>query len=203
MSSSKWFLKNCYKDRYFRMAQQNKLRSRSWFKLQALDHTDSLFCVGMTVIDLGSAPGGWSSYAMNRIGYTGNVIACDILPMKKIFGVHFFQKDCTDPSFLKILVSWMKNHKAQIVLSDMSPNTTGISIIDVNKSIYLGTIALNICQHVLISEGTFLVKIFQGENFREYLYCVKSLFKIVKVRKPKASKSSSREVYVVAKELKI
>lgn len=192
-----------FKDQYFQKAQQQKLRSRSWFKLQSIDQTDMLFYDGMTVIDLGSAPGGWSSYVIYRIGNTGNVIACDILPMKKIFGVHFLQKDCSAPSFLKILLCWMQDQKAQIILSDMAPNTTGISLIDVNRSIYLGTVALEICKQVLISGGTFLVKIFQGKGFEEYLYNVQSLFKTVKIRKPKASRSNSREVYILAKKLQI
>lgn len=200
-SSSRWFSKY-FKDWYFQKAQQQKLRSRSWFKLQSIDRTDVLFCNGMTVIDLGSTPGGWSAYAMNRVGNTGSVIACDILPMKKIIGVNFLQRDCSDPSFLEKLLYWLQNKKAQIVLSDMSPNMTGISVIDVNRSIYLGRVALNICINVLISNGTFLVKIFQGEDFSEYLYDVRSVFKIVKIRKPKASRNNSREVYIVAKGLK-
>lgn len=202
MSSSEWFSK-CFKDRYFKQAQQQKLRSRSWFKLRSIDRTDMLFCKGMTVIDLGSAPGGWSSYVKCQIGDTGSVIACDILPMKKIFGVRFLQKDCSDSNFIKVLLYLIKYKKVQIVLSDMSPNTTGISVIDVNKSMYLGMVALNICRHILISEGTFLVKIFQGKGFENYMYNIRSLFKIVKIRKPEASRSSSREVYIVAKKLKI
>lgn len=199
MSSSKWFAKY-FKDQYFKQAQQRKLRSRSWFKLQSIDRTDMLFDEGMTVVDLGSSPGGWSSYVRHQIGDTGNIIACDVLPMKKIFGVHFLQKDCSDSNFIKMLLYLIKYKKVQVVLSDMSPNTTGISVIDVNKSIYLGNIALNICKRILISDGTFLVKIFQGKDFEDYIYNVRSLFKIVKIRKPKASRSASREVYIVAKK---
>lgn len=201
MNSSKRFSRYC-RDWYFQKAQQQKLRSRSWFKLQSMDRTDMLFYSGMTIIDLGSAPGGWSSYVMHRIGNTGNVIACDILPMEKILGVHFLQKDCSDPGFLEILLYCIKNRKAQVVLSDMSPNTTGISMIDVNRSIYLGRVALYICRNVLVSEGVFLVKIFQGKDFDRYLYDVQDLFKVVKIRKPKSSRSNSREVYVIAKKFK-
>lgn len=198
--SSRWFQKY-FMDRYTQQARKQKLRSRSWFKLQAIDHLDSLFYSGMTVLDLGSSPGGWSSYVSKKIGNFGNVIACDLLPMKKIPRVNFFQEDCSNPGILEKLYLKTKYQKVQIVLSDMSPKISGIPIIDINKSIYLGNVALDICRCILISGGSFVVKIFQGEDFDNYLYNVRSLFSVVKVRKPNASRFSSREVYIVAKNL--
>lgn len=194
--------KKKFMDLYAKQAQKQGLRSRSWFKLQEIDHLDKLFLIGMKVIDLGSTPGGWSSYAIQKIGNTGKLIACDKLPMKKISGVNFLKGDCSDPKILKMLHTEIGYQKAQVILSDMSPNTTGIAVIDVNKSIHLGNSALNICYHFLAPGGTFLVKIFQGIGFEKYLYNIKSIFSIVKIRKPDASKVNSREIYIVAKNLK-
>ncbi|WP_331828450.1 23S rRNA (uridine(2552)-2'-O)-methyltransferase RlmE [Candidatus Blochmannia sp. SNP] len=199
--SSKWLQKYC-KDQYVIKARKQELRSRSWFKLDSINHTDMLISSGMTVIDLGSAPGGWTIYVKNRIGNTGRIIACDILPMRRISGVNFLQGDCSDPNVFKILRTWIGQQKAHVVLSDMSPNMTGISIIDVNRSICLGHVALNICRDVLMCGGAFLVKVFQGKGLDKYMYDVRSLFHIVKIRKPDASRSHSREVYIVAKKRK-
>lgn len=202
MNSSKW-VSRYFIDRYAQQAKIRKLRSRAWFKLQFIDQTDILFQEGMTVLDLGSAPGGWSYYVSNKINNSGVIIACDILPMKKISGVCFIQGDCNNSSiFSQICSSTTEYKKAQIVLSDMSPNTTGISLIDVYKSIFLGNVALNICCHVLVSGGSFLVKVFQGTGFDQYLCSIKSLFRVVKIRKPSASRYNSREVYIVAKQFK-
>lgn len=196
------WLREHYKDKYTKKARQLGLRSRSWFKLEIIDQVDMLFCSGMTVVDLGAAPGGWSLYVKNKVGSIGNIIACDILPMQHIDGVYFFKGSCVDVNFLKMLFKWTKNKKVQVVLSDMSPNMTGVSIIDVNQSIYLGNIALKICQDILMPGGTFLVKVFQGLGFNDYLYSVRHLFRAIKIRKPDASRCRSREVYIVAKEYK-
>ncbi|URJ30852.1 23S rRNA (uridine(2552)-2'-O)-methyltransferase RlmE [Candidatus Blochmannia vicinus (nom. nud.)] len=199
--SSRWLQKYC-KDQYVIEARKLKLRSRAWFKLDTINHMDMLISSGMTVIDLGSAPGGWTMYVKNRIGNTGRVIACDILPMRRISGVDFLQGDCSDPNVLKTLRTWIGQQKVHVVLSDMSPNITGISIIDVNQSIYLGNVALNICRDILMYGGNFLVKIFQGKGWDQYMCDVHSLFNLVKIRKPDASRSHSREVYIVAKKRK-
>lgn len=201
MNSIVW-LQRHFNDQYTRKAQKRGLRSRSWFKLAEINKIDTLFRVGMTIVDLGSAPGGWSLYVKNKIGDTGNIIACDILPMRDICGVHFFQGDCSSINFLKILFTWTKNKKVQVVLSDMSPNITGISIVDINNSVYLGNLALDICHNILIPGGNFLVKIFQGQGFDKYLYDIRYFFHIVKIRKPNPSRCSSREVYIVAKKYK-
>lgn len=199
MCSSGWLQKH-FKDQYVKEAQKQKLRSRSWFKLDAIHCKDALFSTGMTVIDLGSAPGGWTLYVKNKIGKTGRIIACDILPMRNISGVNFLQGDCSDPEIFKILCAWVGQKKVNVILSDMSPNITGISIIDVSQSLRLGNLALNICRNVLMCRGAFLVKVFQGKGLDKYLCDVRSLFNIVRIRKPDASRSHSREVYIVAKE---
>ncbi|CAD83620.1 cell division protein 23S rRNA methyltransferase FtsJ [Candidatus Blochmanniella floridana] len=189
-------------DQYALQAQNQKLRSRSWFKLQSIDRLDKLLKQGMTVIDLGSTPGGWSSYVIKQISNLGTIVSCDILPMKKIAGVKFLQGDCSNINFLNEIDLKIKHKRAQVVLSDMSPNTTGISTVDVCKSIYLGKIALNMCCRFLAPGGSFLVKIFQGDGFDQYLYNLKCLFHKVKVRKPSSSRSHSREVYIVSKDFK-
>lgn len=201
MRSSDW-LRECFKDKYTWKVRKQELRSRSWFKLEAIDQIDSLFHVGMTVVDLGAAPGGWSLYIKNQVGSVGNIIACDILPMRNICGVRFFQGNCVDVNFLKMLFIWTNKKKVQVVLSDMAPNITGVSIIDINRSMYLGNAALDMCQDILEPGGTFVVKIFQGLGFDEYLYNVRYLFHTVKIRKPDSSRRRSREVYVVAKKYK-
>lgn len=116
-------------DQYTIQAKKRGLRARSWFKLQEIDRLDKLLYVGMSVIDLGSSPGGWSSYIVQKIGSTGSIIACDKLPMKKIPGVNFLQGDCSDPDMVNQLCLQIRYKKVQIVVSDMAPNTTGISII--------------------------------------------------------------------------
>lgn len=196
-----WNKKSCI-DRYAELARKTGLRSRAWFKLKEIDRIDQLFKIGMSVIDLGSAPGGWSVYVSNKIGKTGKIVACDRFPMKKIDGVKFLQVDCFDPRLLNMLSLLFEYKTVQIVLSDMSPSTTGISLIDVNKSILLADAALEICNQFLSPGGTFLVKIFHGANFEKYLYSIKSIFNTVRIRKPSASRMNSREVYIVAKELK-
>lgn len=196
------WLREHYKDKYVQAARKQGLRSRSWFKLEAINCIDILFRSGMTVVDLGAAPGGWSLYAKKQVGNTGSVVACDILPMQYICGVYFFLGDCVDINFLKMLFKWTENRKVQVVLSDMSPNISGVSIVDINRSIYLGNIALNMCQNILIPGGTFLVKVFQGSGLDKYLCNVRHLFRTVKIRKPDSSRCRSREVYIVAKEYK-
>ncbi|URJ25182.1 RlmE family RNA methyltransferase [Candidatus Blochmannia ocreatus (nom. nud.)] len=200
-NSKKWIKKH-FTDQYVKSAKIHNLRARSWFKLQAINYTDNLFTTGMRVVDLGSAPGGWALYAKKKIGNTGKIIACDILPMPKICGVDFLNGDCSDPKILEGINIWSKNRKVHIILSDMSPNITGISIIDINKSIYLGNLALKICQDFLKYGGTFVVKVFQGKNLDKYLHDVSSVFNIVKIRKPYSSNPASREIYIVAKKHK-
>ncbi|MGL9774093.1 MAG: 23S rRNA (uridine(2552)-2'-O)-methyltransferase RlmE [Sodalis sp. (in: enterobacteria)] len=196
-SSSRW-LQEHFSDKYVQQAQKKGLRSRAWFKLDEIQQSDKLFRPGMTVVDLGAAPGGWSQYVATQIGGKGRIIACDILPMDPIIGVDFLQGDFPDPLVLQALLERVGEQKVQVVLSDMAPNMSGTPAVDIPKSMYLVELALDMCRDVLAPNGSFLVKVFQGEGFDEYLREIRSLFTKVKIRKPDASRARSREVYIVA-----
>lgn len=196
-SSSRW-LQEHFSDKYVQQAQKKGLRSRAWFKLDAIQQSDKLFRPGMTVVDLGAAPGGWSQYVATQIGGKGRIIACDILPMDPMVGVDFLQGDFREPLVLQALLERVGAQKVQVVLSDMAPNMSGTPAVDIPKSMYLVELALEMCRDVLAPGGSLLVKVFQGEGFDEYLREIRSLFTKVKIRKPDASRARSREVYIVA-----
>jgi len=196
-SSSRW-LNEHFKDRFVQQAQKKGLRSRAWFKLEEIQNTDKLFRPGITVVDLGAAPGGWSQYVASVIGDKGRIIACDLLPMDPIVGVDFLQGDFRDESVLKLLLDRVAEDKVQVVMSDMAPNMSGQPAVDIPRAMYLVELALDMCRDVLAPNGSFIVKIFQGEGFEEYLKSVRDIFKVVKIRKPEASRARSREVYIVA-----
>lgn len=201
-SSSRW-LQEHFSDKYVQQAQKKGLRSRAWFKLDEIQQSDKLFRPGMIVVDLGAAPGGWSQYVATQIGGKGRIIACDILPMDPMVGVDFLQGDFRDPLVLQALLERVGEQKVQVVLSDMAPNMSGTPAVDIPKSMYLVELALDMCRDVLTPGGSFLVKVFQGEGFDEYLREIRSLFTKVKIRKPDASRARSREVYIVATGRKI
>ncbi|WP_230492411.1 23S rRNA (uridine(2552)-2'-O)-methyltransferase RlmE [Martelella alba] len=201
-SSSRW-LQEHFSDKYVLEAQKKGLRSRAWFKLEEIQQGDRLFRPDMTVVDLGAAPGGWSQYVATQIGGKGRIIACDILPMDPIVGVDFLQGDFRDPLVLKALLERVGEQKVQVVMSDMAPNMSGTPAVDIPKAMYLAELALDMCRDVLAPGGNFLVKVFQGEGFDEYLREIRSLFTKVKIRKPEASRARSREVYIVATGRKI
>ncbi|MBT9432473.1 23S rRNA (uridine(2552)-2'-O)-methyltransferase RlmE [Candidatus Sodalis endolongispinus] len=196
-SSSRW-LQEHFSDKYVQQAQKKGLRSRAWFKLDEIQQSDELFRPGMTVVDLGAAPGGWSQYVATQIGGKGRIIACDILPMDPMVGVDFLQGDFREPLVLQALLERVGEQKVQVVLSDMAPNMSGTPAVDIPKSMYLVELALEMCRDVLAPGRSFLVKVFQGEGFDEYLREIRSLFTKVKIRKPDASRARSREVYIVA-----
>lgn len=196
-SSNRWMQEH-FSDKYVIQAQKKGLRSRAWFKLDEIQSTDKLFKPGMTVVDLGAAPGGWSQYVVTQIGNSGRVIACDILPMDPIVGVDFLQGDFRDELVLKALTDRVGEDKVQVVMSDMAPNMSGTPSVDIPRSMYLVELALEMAKDVLAPGGSFLVKVFQGEGFDEYLTQIRSLFTKVKIRKPDASRARSREVYIVA-----
>lgn len=201
-SSSRW-LQEHFSDKYVLQAQKKGFRSRAWFKLDEIQQSDKIFKPGMTVVDLGVAPGGWSQYAASKVGQTGRVIACDLLLMDPIVGVDFLQGDFRDEQILKALLERVGDKKVQVVMSDMAPNMSGTPAVDIPRSMYLVELALDMCRDVLASGGSFIVKVFQGEGFDEYLREIRSLFLKVKIRKPDASRSRSREVYIVATGRKI
>ncbi|OAT27124.1 23S rRNA (uridine(2552)-2'-O)-methyltransferase RlmE [Proteus myxofaciens] len=196
-SSSRW-LQEHFSDKYVQQAKKKGFRSRAWFKLDEIQQSDNIFKPGMTVVDLGAAPGGWSQYVVQQLGSKGRIIACDLLPMDPIVGVDFLQGDFRDELVLKALLDRVGENKVQVVMSDMAPNMSGTPAVDIPRSMYLVELALDMCRDVLAPGGSFIVKVFQGEGFDEYLGQIRSLFTKVKVRKPDASRSRSREVYIVA-----
>ena len=157
----------------------------------------------MTVVDLGAAPGGWSQFCVEQVGPHGRVIACDILPMDPIAGVDFLQGDFREEAVLSALLGRVGEQKVDIILSDMAPNMSGTPAVDQPRSMYLVELALEMCKQVLAAKGSFVVKVFQGAGFEEYLKEVRSLFSVVKIRKPDSSRSRSREVYIVATGFKL
>lgn len=201
-SSTRW-LKEHFDDQYVKKAQQRGLRSRAVFKLEEIQGKDRLLKTGMTVVDLGAAPGSWSQYTVDLVGERGRVIACDILPMDPIAGVDFLQGDFREDSVLTALLERVGPDKVDVVMSDMAPNMSGSQQVDQARSMYLVELALDMCHQVLRPDGAFVVKVFQGEGFTSYLDEMKKIFKAVKIRKPDSSRARSREVYIVATGFKL
>ncbi len=201
-SSSHAWLKEHRDDLYVQRAQREGYRSRACYKLLELQEKDGLIRPGMTVVDLGSAPGGWSQVAAELVGHNGRVIASDILHMDGLAGVEFIKGDFTeDPVFDQIVVA-IGESPVDLVVSDMAPNMSGMSAVDQPRSMYLVELALDMSRRVLSPGGVFVTKIFQGEGFEELLKDVRSSFSRVLTRKPQASRARSKEVYLVAKDFK-
>ncbi len=196
-SSGRW-LKEHFDDIYVHEARKKGYRSRAIFKLKEIQEKDKLLKPGMTVVDLGAAPGGWSQFAASTIGDNGQVIACDILPMDSIAGVSFLQGDFREESVLNALLERIQPNMVDVVMSDMAPNMAGNNSVDQPRAMYLVELALDMCRQVLIANGSFVVKVFQGEGFDQYVQDVRKMFNTVKIRKPDSSRARSREVYIVA-----
>lgn len=201
--SSKRWLTEHVNDHYVQEAKKRGLRSRAVFKLEEIQKKDNLIKKGMTVVDLGAAPGSWSHLVAELVGLDGKVIACDILPMDSIVGVDFLQGDFREEAVLDALLNRIDGKNVDVVLSDMAPNMSGTDSIDQARSMYLVELALDMCQQVLKTNGSFAVKVFQGGSFDEYVKEVRKLFKVVKIRKPDSSRARSREVYIVATGFKL
>ena len=201
-SSTRW-LKEHFDDQYVKKAQKMGLRSRAVFKIDEIQGKDRLLKNGMTVVDLGAAPGGWSQFAVEQVGDSGRVIACDILPMDPIAGVDFLQGDFREETVLGALLERVGPDKVDVVMSDMAPNMSGTQQVDQARSMYLVELALDMCNQVLRANGSFVVKVFQGEGFDIYLNEIRKLFTAVKIRKPDSSRARSREVYIVATGFKL
>ena len=201
-SSTRW-LKEHFEDKYVQKAQKLGLRSRAVFKIDEIQLKDKLIKPGMTVVDLGAAPGGWSQFAVEQVGDKGRVIACDILPMDPIAGVDFLQGDFRDEAVLAALLARVGDAKVDVVMSDMAPNMSGNLAVDQPRSMYLVELALEMCRQVLAPNGSIVVKVFQGVGSEEYLKAIREQFKVVKVRKPDSSRARSREVYIVATGFKL
>lgn len=202
-NSSKRWLKEHFSDIYVKKAHQQGLRSRAFFKLEELDNKEHLFKKGMTICDLGAAPGGWSQYLSQKFSGHMQIYALDILPMAPLQGVDFLCGDFTEETVLQALSQKMIERQVDGVISDMAPNFSGLKQVDVLKSMYLAELALDFALTMLKSGGFFLVKLFQGEGFDSYFKTVQSRFQKVKILKPDASRDRSREVYLLAKGFKL
>ncbi|MDO9214127.1 MAG: 23S rRNA (uridine(2552)-2'-O)-methyltransferase RlmE [Methylococcales bacterium] len=200
-SSNQWMQEH-FHDEYVKMAQAQGYRSRAVFKLSEIQEKDSLIKAGMNVVDLGAAPGGWSQYAQQRLGKGNKLVALDILPMDPIDGVDFIQGDFLEQSVIDELYAVLDNMPVHLVLSDMAPNMSGNKAVDQPRSMYLCELALDTAKTILAKNGAFLVKVFQGEGFEDYHREVQKNFTKVVIRKPKASRPRSNEVYILAKGFK-
>ncbi|MGN6228888.1 23S rRNA (uridine(2552)-2'-O)-methyltransferase RlmE [Dyella sp. KULCS107] len=200
-SSSRW-LREHFDDVYVKKAQAEGVRSRAVYKLEELIERDRLLKPGITVVDLGAAPGGWSQLVRQRLGDTGKVVALDILPMQGIAGVDFLQGDFREADVLSQLEARLDNQKVDLVLSDMAPNMSGVALADQIRSMDLAELALDFSRQWLKPGGSFLIKLFQGTGFDDYLRSLRADFSRVTMRKPKASRARSREVYALAVGLK-
>lgn len=196
-SSSRW-LREHFSDPYVKQAQRQGYRSRAALKLAALDERDRLFRPGMTVVDLGAAPGGWSQLAAERAGPRGRVIALDILDMEPVDGVTFIRGDFREEGPLRELEAALDGDRVDLVLSDMAPNISGQDAVDQPRAMHLAELALDFARAWLNPDGVFVVKLFQGEGFDGYLADLRAGFRRVVVRKPPASRDRSREMYGLA-----
>jgi 23S rRNA (uridine2552-2'-O)-methyltransferase len=200
-SSHQWMQEH-FDDEYVKMAQAQGYRSRAVFKLSEIQEKDALIKTGMNVVDLGAAPGGWSQYARQRLGKNNKLIALDILPMDAIEGVDFIQGDFLEQAVIDQLYGVLEGLPVHLVLSDMAPNMSGNKAIDQPRSLYLCELALDTAKTILAKNGSFLVKVFQGEGFEAFHREVQQHFAKVVIRKPKASRPRSNEVYILAKGFK-
>jgi 23S rRNA (uridine2552-2'-O)-methyltransferase len=197
-SSRRW-LDRHFNDPYVKRAQLEGYRSRAAFKLIELQERDRLLHPGMAVVDLGAAPGGWSQVARRLVGQEGRVLALDILPMEPLAGVTFLLGDFREAPVLEELSAALAGNRLDLVLSDMAPNVSGLAAVDQPRAAYLCELALDLASDVLKPKGSMVVKAFQGEGFDDYLRQLREAFSQVLIRKPEASRSQSREVYLVAK----
>ena len=189
-------------DAYVKRARAEGMRSRAAYKLDEIAVRDRLLKPGMVVVDLGAAPGGWSQVAAGRVGPRGRVIALDILEMPSLPGVTFLRGDFRDDATLVELERVLAGQRADLVLSDMAPNLSGIASSDQAQALELAELALDFALKHMKPKGNFLVKTFQGAGFEEYLRSLRGRFSAVAVRKPEASRDRSREVYLLGKGLK-
>ena len=196
-TSKKW-LKDHFDDVYVKKSKEEGYRSRASYKLLEIQRRDMLFKPGMTVLDLGAAPGGWSQVAAELVGERGRVLASDILPMDSIANVEFVQGNFAERQVLDELLNRLSGARADLVISDMAPNMSGIKDIDQPQVMYLAELALDMSKSVLKPGAYFLVKVFQGEGFESFRQELRKNFDTVKTRKPRASRSKSREIYLLA-----
>ena len=200
-TSKKW-MEEHVNDPYVKKAQADGYRSRASYKLIEINEKDNIIRPNSTVMDLGSAPGGWSQIIAPMVGDNGRVIASDILPMDGIPGVSFLQGDFTEAVVYEEILKMLGDEMVDTVVSYMAPNMSGVNTTDQYASMYLVELALDMARNVLKPNGAFCAKVFQGVGYEEYVKDVRSSFKQVIIRKPAASRPRSREVYLVAKGFK-
>ena len=200
-SSANWLYRHV-NDPFVKQAQRDGYRSRSAYKLIELNEKDKLIRPGMRVLDLGSAPGGWSQVAGKLVGAKGRVLATDILSMDELKNVDFIQGDFTDDAIVQQVLDWLGGEKFDLILSDIAPNISGIESADQGRSIWFLELALDTVCKTLKPGANFAAKMFQGSGSDEYLKELRMHFVKVAIRKPEASRKKSREVYLVAKEFK-
>lgn len=196
-TSSRW-LQEHFSDPYVKRAHAEGWRSRAVFKLDELIERDTLLKPGMVVVDLGAAPGGWSQMARERLGDSGRVVALDILPMQGIAGVDCIVGDFREDTALQALDSVLNGEIVDLVLSDMAPNMSGVAAVDQDRSMHLAELAAVFADARVKKGGAFLTKLFQGQGFDEYVRRLRGTYARVSIRKPKASRARSNEVYALA-----
>ncbi|MEH6580078.1 MAG: 23S rRNA (uridine(2552)-2'-O)-methyltransferase RlmE [Amphritea sp.] len=200
-SSGRW-LQEHFDDQYVKKSKEQGYRSRASFKLLELNQKDGLIKPGMTLVDLGAAPGGWSQVAAELVGDNGRVVASDILSMDLLPGVQFIQGDFTEESVLNEILQTLGDQLADLVISDMAPNMSGMSAVDQPAAMYLVELALELAREVLRPGGDFVAKVFHGEGFDQYMNDMRSSFSKVYTRKPDASRARSREVYLIGRNFR-
>ena len=197
-SSSRW-LREHFDDPYVQRAQKDGYRSRASYKLLEIQQKDKLIKPGMTLVDLGAAPGGWSQIAAPLVTGSGCVVALDILPMDPLPGVEFIQGDFREQPVYERLMQLLGERRGDLVISDMAPNISGMKAVDQPRAMYLAELAVDFSRNVLKSGGDLLIKAFEGEGMTELRRELGASFQKVVTRKPAASRSRSREVYLVAR----
>lgn len=200
---SKAWLQRQRRDPFVRKSREEHYRSRAVYKLIEIDRRDRLFHRGQTVVDLGAAPGGWSQYAASKVDGGGRVIAVDMLDMEAIAGVEFVRGDFTDEAVLNACLAALGGAQADLVISDMAPNLSGVRSTDQARSMAVAEAALDFACQVLRTGGDFLVKLFQGAGTDDYRQYLNERFQKVMVRKPKASRDSSREFYILGRRYNV
>lgn len=198
-SSQRW-LKEHFSDPYVKKAQAEGLRSRAAYKLEELVERDRLLKPGMVVVDLGAAPGGWSQWVRQALGDSGRVIALDILEMPSLAGVEFLHGDFRDDDVLSRLEAALGDQPVDLVLSDMAPNKSGVDAVDQPRGMHLAELAMEFADRHLRPGGSFLIKLFQGVGFDEYVRELRQRYARVVIRKPAASRRRSPEVYALAQD---
>jgi 23S rRNA (uridine2552-2'-O)-methyltransferase len=186
-------------DAYVQRARAEGWRSRAAFKLTEIDDKDKLLKPGMTVVDLGSAPGSWSQIAAKRVAPGGRMIALDLLPMDPVHGVEFIQGDFRDDAVLQALADVLDGRQVDLVLSDMAPNMSGVGMVDQARVMLLAELTLEFCARHLKPGGDMLVKVFQGDGFMELRRALQQQFQTLQMRKPAASRNRSAEIYLLAR----